>query len=653
MLFFLPWLALPAHARVDPPHPVVDPHQVDGTAIGDVIDLTSTWLLKQGDDPSYADPKLDDSHWLVVALMRPLSSYGLNNVDTVWYRTHVKLRPDAHDLVLDLRGFPSTRQVFVNGIQIASSLDFPPGGEMNTVATDRIYRIPKMALDPGDLTIAIRAGIGRLTSKGIVRAASEDAAILLGTASMTADEASLYIFRSFTSNVANATLEILLFLITVALAIALRSEREYFTLAIYLFADIGLNALFSWRVASGTGVNKFIVAFEITSQVVTAIALLEFVRLVLGISRSRLIVIYEWIIVVISYSAGTFLTYRIYGPSGAVSNGFIIAANVIYELTFLPLHVGLPILAFWVWWKRRNPDALLLFFPLLIQVAFSYVSFAHFVGWRLHLFQTPSLGEPPIPWLYVQWEEITFFIFSVSLLLFLVLRTIRLARSRAEVAAEIEAAQTVQQVLLARSSQATPGFVVESVYLPANEVGGDFFLVSPGQDGSLLAIVGDVSGKGLIAAMRVSMILGVLRREDSRDPRAVLHQLNEALLSQSEMGFTTACCVWMDAAGRYSIANAGHIAPYVDGHEVVTPPSLPLGLAPDQEYELVEGVLPRGLKLVLMSDGVVEAKSEKGDLLGFDRLPSLTLSPAAEIAKVAEDFGQDDDITVLTIACAV
>ena len=110
-------------------------------------------------------------------------------------------------------------------------------------------------------------------------------------------------------------------------------------------------------------------------------------------------------------------------------------------------------------------------------------------------------------------------IFSFCLLAFLVDRTVRIARERNRAAAEVEAAQTVQTLLLSRSSLPTPGFVVDRVYRPASEVGGDFFLVSPSaHDGSLLAIVGDVAGKGLAAAMNVSMILGVLQRETSRAP---------------------------------------------------------------------------------------------------------------------------------------
>jgi len=236
--------------------------------------------------------------------------------------------------------------------------------------------------------------------------------------------------------------------------------------------------------------------------------------------------------------------------------------------------------------------------------------------------------------------------------MFLILRTVRLARARAALASEVAAAEHVQQLLLTGSSKPTPGFRVETAFHPASQVGGDFFLLSPFEDGSLFAIVGDVSGKGLTAAMRVAMILGILRRETSRDPAAVLANLNDALLSQSEMGFTTACCVHLYPDGRFTAANAGHIAPYIAGTELETPPALPLGLAPDQFYEFVTGHLAPTQTMVLMSDGVPEARNAQRELYGFDRLPNLTLLPAQQIADTALRFGQEDDITVLTLAVA-
>jgi hypothetical protein len=223
------------------------------------------------------------------------------------------------------------------------------------------------------------------------------------------------------------------------------------------------------------------------------------------------------------------------------------------------------------------------------------------------------------------------------------------ARARAAFAAELHAASTVQQLLLESASRPTPGFQVESVYLPASEVGGDFFFVSPEPDGALTAIVGDVSGKGLTAAMRVAVILGVLSGETSHEPGDILFGLNNALIAQGQLGFTTACCIRISLDGEYTLANAGHIAPYLGGREIDTPPALPLGLVAEQDFALVRGRLEPGQRLVLMSDGVPEARSVAGELYGFDRLSNLTLMTAHEIAATAQSFGQEDDITVLTV----
>jgi serine phosphatase RsbU (regulator of sigma subunit) len=233
---------------------------------------------------------------------------------------------------------------------------------------------------------------------------------------------------------------------------------------------------------------------------------------------------------------------------------------------------------------------------------------------------------------------------------FLCAEMVEAARERAAYAAELQAASSVQQLLLASASRPTPGFKVESVYLPASEVGGDFFFVSPGPDGSLTAILGDVSGKGLTAAMRVAMILGAIRREDSHDPGDILSGLNNVLIAQGQLGFTTACCICISLDGTFTLANAGHIAPYICGREIESPPSLPLGIAENQSYEVVPGRLSPGERIVLLSDGVLEARSKSGELYGFDRLNQLTRLSAEDIADTARAFGQEDDITVLTVA---
>ncbi len=76
---------------------------------------------------------------------------------------------------------------------------------------------------------------------------------------------------------------------------------------------------------------------------------------------------------------------------------------------------------------------------------------------------------------------------------------------------------------------------------------------------------------------------------------------------------------------------------------------MPLGLAPNQHYAAVSGSLATHQTLVLMSDGVVEARNAEGELLGFERVAPITLQPAQQIAAIAKTFGQEDDLTVLTL----
>jgi hypothetical protein len=642
--------AIPAFARVDENHPPVDPHHVDGSSLGSPIDLSSTWLIRQGDDPRYADPGLDDRGWLVSKSGQPLDAYGFKNVDLVWYRTHVEIRPGEHNLALSLSRFNGSYQIFVNGVLVGASRAFPPGG-MNFTTSNRRYAIPDALVASGQVTIAVRAAIGRTSEHGVDPAGfTQYTALLLGPEPVLADDSTLWFFRDATSNVTNLALQLLVLMIALALALTLRSEREYLAMVIYIGAKCGSGAIGIWTATANIQPGDALELLIVSLSATYSIAGLEFVRLVLGLRRTRRLAAYEWLIASFNLGVVFWARHLLYFGSG-LSHSTVVLLNFVYQLIFLPATAGLPLVALWVWWKRRNPVALLLFVPLLLSAAVTYVGFGLYILFQLHLIATPYFGNVPIPVIDVGWDEVSTLAFSVALLVFLVLRTLSIARERARISSELEAAQTVQQVLLARASQPTPGFVVESVYYPAGEVGGDFFLVSPDGDGSLIAIVGDVSGKGLIAAMRVSMILGVLRREDSREPASIMSQLNEALLTQGEMGFTTACCVRLERTGQYSVVNAGHISPYISGVEIVAPAALPLGLAPDQSYDTVTGSLQPGEKLVLMSDGVVEARSAKGELYGFERLPGLTRMAAVDIADIAQRFGQEDDITVLTIAC--
>jgi hypothetical protein len=219
--------------------------------------------------------------------------------------------------------------------------------------------------------------------------------------------------------------------------------------------------------------------------------------------------------------------------------------------------------------------------------------------------------------------------------------------------AELKAAQEVQTVLVAAQERGVTGYTVTSVYRPASEVGGDFFQVIPLDGDGTLIVAGDVSGKGLRAAMAVSLIVGAVRTlaEQDPSPAGVLAGLNRRLIGRTQGGFATCCAVRIDPTGNATMANAGHCQPYLDGRELELPAGLPLGLVEGMSYEEIAVEIADGQQLTLVSDGVVEARNHHGELYGFERLSQLMSErPSAEhVAQTAIDFGQDDDITVLTL----
>jgi serine phosphatase RsbU (regulator of sigma subunit) len=244
-------------------------------------------------------------------------------------------------------------------------------------------------------------------------------------------------------------------------------------------------------------------------------------------------------------------------------------------------------------------------------------------------------------------------------LLFTVARVqARERRRQLHVESEIASAHEVQDVLIPADLPAIPGFAISSVYKPAAEVGGDFYQVIPlgelEDEPRALIVLGDVSGKGLKAAMTVSLIVGTVRTlaEFTSDPAEILTRLNHRLLGRTRGGFATCTALLIEPGGRTTIANAGHLAPFRAGREIDLPGSLPLGLAADEQYESITIHLQAGETLTLLTDGVLEARGPRGELYGYDRLSTLMQAQPTvqQIVDAACSFGQDDDITVLSVA---
>jgi hypothetical protein len=242
---------------------------------------------------------------------------------------------------------------------------------------------------------------------------------------------------------------------------------------------------------------------------------------------------------------------------------------------------------------------------------------------------------------------------AMDIALLLLRRLLQSVQRQRLMALDVKQAQEVQQVILPEASLALPGLTIESEYRPAREVGGDFFQIIPHKtDGSLLIVAGDVTGKGLRAGMLVALLVGAIRMaaEMSFDPLLLLQALNRRLMGRGDAQ-ATCLALRIDADGSTMLANAGHVAPYLNGEELPMEGALPLGMFEGAEPSVMHFELKAGDRLVLMSDGIAEAMDASGKLFGFERVRELlrTATTAVEVADAVQAFGQEDDISVISV----
>jgi serine phosphatase RsbU (regulator of sigma subunit) len=249
--------------------------------------------------------------------------------------------------------------------------------------------------------------------------------------------------------------------------------------------------------------------------------------------------------------------------------------------------------------------------------------------------------------------EVSDILIAAVIALLLLRRLLQSLKSQRQMALDVRQAQEVQQVILPERRVVLPGFDIESEYRPAREVGGDFFQIIPNKkDGSLLIVAGDVTGKGLKAGMLVALLVGAIRStaEMVTDPAEILGALNRRLLGRGDAQ-ATCLALRIERNGSATLANAGHLPPYLNGKPMEIDGSLPLGMVEQFESSVHRFQLAPKDRLLLLSDGVAEATDTNGHLFGFERILELVRSQpsATQIAETAQAFGQEDDISVIAV----
>ena len=242
------------------------------------------------------------------------------------------------------------------------------------------------------------------------------------------------------------------------------------------------------------------------------------------------------------------------------------------------------------------------------------------------------------------------------------------AATRQRFEQELEVARLIQQNFLPKKLPDLADWQVAAYYRPAREVGGDFYDVIPLSDGRIGFVIGDVTDKGVPAALVMAATRSVLRASAQRiiDPGQVLERVNEHLCpDMPEKMFVTCLYGVLDpVTGNFVFANAGHDLPYVKtetGSHELRARGMPLGLMTGMVYEETEAVLLPGESLLLTSDGVVEAHDPQGNMFGFPRLlDAVAVYPGGHElidhvltdlkTHTGPDAEQEDDITMVTLS---
>ncbi|MGC2162160.1 MAG: PP2C family protein-serine/threonine phosphatase [Silvibacterium sp.] len=633
-----------------------------------VVPLTGQWKFSPGDSPwvnglpVWAQPGYDDSKWAAMD-MTPKS--GSVNVQLgtegyipgwtkrgypglsgyAWYRLRVKVADPGQRLWLKMpNDFDDAFQVYANGHFAGQFGDFLQNHVRLFSAEPVSLKLPGPGLD-GTIDLAVRFYMSPST-----RFISPDAGGMHGPPSLGlastlrllqyAEKEGL--LRSQFGNF----MEAFLFLLVAPLALWAwfynRQERAW----LWFFLALVWDSLSILSAALGSVTT----AMSQTATVLISVVMLPFWTMFwwnwFGLREKRWIPRAAWIVVtmetVTAFCAQSPLLGLRFVPMPALHWFNVAMVCCMAAITLLQIIILVE------GFRLHRTEALLAALPILLGL-FNALS-----GFLLVAFNIPNEFFPFGLGIYFANIVVILMVLIVCILALrrFVGTQVRESLVRQAVRKDLEQAQQLQQRVLIPEAIASKHFTIEAEYLPAQTVGGDFFQTLTKPDGTLLVVIGDVSGKGVSAAMLVAVLVGAIRSHAhfNSDPSSMLAMLNERLLGRSGGHFATCIVAEIRPDGTMRVANAGHLPPYQNGKELELEGSLPLGIAEEAEYSVQTFALQPGDRLTFMTDGVVEATNAAKELFGFERTREISRQHAAAIVEQAQGFGQQDDITVLGVA---
>jgi hypothetical protein len=617
-----------------------------------VAELQGSWRFHVGDPPaggtSWASSEFDDSSWQLLPFDHSWDVAGYRQTGgDCWYRVKVFVPANHPPLALLIPAIYSSYQVFADGQLVGQVGGLPPHAEVLLRYQDNLLvPIPSNAIPAsGNITLAFRIWHW---PRWNTYPGTDDITLKIGDAALLAHSRDLIYRETFWSN-ASSILICFCYLVASLAGFLIyslrRAEREYLWFALFEISSAIQTGLELSR-------NYFAMPFPLSEALVglfgfsTGLLFLFFLATILRERRGWLF----WIIFTSLLCSGLVSFLSVWG----IFNPFTFA--LILELATFPSRIVFVVMLVRSA-RRGNLDARLLLAPVsLVLTAFflggvadiafsaSNIRLYHAFDWYFEITRWPF---------HISFMDLTQFLTLLAILAILILRFARSRRDEERLKGELEAARIVQQVLVPEAIPDIPGFTIQSVYRPFSQVGGDFFQILPLAEGGVMVVIGDVSGKGMPAAMTVSLLVGTVRTlaHYTQSPAEILSAMNRRMLGRSAGGFTTCLVLSVSSAGILTAATAGHIPPYLNGHDLLLENGLPLGIAAGITYPETTFTLPPSARLTLITDGVLEATNPTTkELFGFERTAAISTQSAGEIAAAAQSFGQEDDITVLTIA---
>lgn len=619
-------------------------------------DMTGPWQFRLGDNPDWSRQDYDDSSWEKITTDASWGAQGHpSRAGFAWYRRRVEIHPApgiTQPFRLLIPVVEDSYEVFWNGKSVGRYGNFPPRASWDYSTFPQSF----LLTGSNQGVLAIRVWKAPLD----VFSVAESGGLLVPPVLGDSDTIALYEQEITWNNVRSDLFDYSLILLRVfiaALSVILwaRNRREHLFLwvGVFTLTPIGLGILqnlffipFSYALARF--INQPLYALS-------NISLWFLLLYLLKLDQRRSLVRTTRVLATLTLAAGVLDGILAYfwgsaTPSMQWTSGILSALMLLAELfPFVLIVCGL----------RGELDVSRRFVAIaaLVSQLFQTLADLSALGRRFTHF---SLYERLIDNHELQIQGVIFGPQKISSLvlfvtiLYAVYRYIVSQQARrAVLEREIQSAREIQRVLIPETLPRLDGYAITSAYKPAQEVGGDFFQIIANPDRSGIIAIGDVSGKGLKAAMNVSMILGVIRSQTATttSPSAILNALNNCLEGRMDGGFATGIIVRLDQDGTATFANAGHLPPFLNGREFDLEPSLPLGLAASADYAESSVRLHLGDQLSFFTDGLLEARNEEGELYGFERLHTLFASgpTAQQASEAAVRFGQDDDITVLTL----